>query len=186
MKDSYEDILAYLTAKNRAAHAGREQKLHHTFTSKEDRIANWQFAREDYTVWRQSEEGQKFVIQRRTRQHNLCFICLEPLAQLVHVDHIFPLFYGGTSAKTNLCLTHPACNMQKGAEVIMTYKEACRRRGLFTQIKKGVGVSETLKKKPRWKPSKKEMLCYRKAVFYGVVSEKQYGLLSHGNIPTKR
>lgn len=152
---NYKKLLAI----NRGSKATKETKLVHHFTKKEDRLANWQFAREDYDSWRKSESAKKWLARKRVRQSNLCFICLTDLDKFVHVDHVFPIFLGGTSSFNNLCLTHPYCNMDKGAKVTMTYKEALERRRLLNKITLGVKTLKTLSKKPNYIPTKKQQEC---------------------------
>lgn len=52
------------------------------------------------------------------RDGGVCHICKKP-ADLddFHVDHMFPLAAGGTNDPSNLAVSHPACNIRKGAKV---------------------------------------------------------------------
>jgi len=112
----------------------KEKKLYYRYPSDELRLKAWKQKRTVYESWR-SGVGRDWVESKRRSQHDLCFICLERLGLNIHVDHIYPLFLGGTNATANLSITHPDCNMEKGARVTMTYKEACKRRKLFNDIR---------------------------------------------------
>ena len=49
-------------------------------------------------------------------QNGLCAICNDPFgADGYHIDHWKPLSRGGTNDPSNLKLTHPKCNLTKGA-----------------------------------------------------------------------
>lgn len=50
-------------------------------------------------------------------QNGLCGVCSEPLGETWHLDHVFPLSRGGWHTPANAQLTHPVCNMSKGAKV---------------------------------------------------------------------
>lgn len=141
-------------------------KHHYRFINKEDRLVAWQFAREDYNLWRTTDDAKSFIKNKINKQAGLCFICLEQLGETIHVDHIFPLYLGGTNFKGNLCVTHPRCNMLKGADVTMTYKQACSRRRLLNNVTKGLRVYRTLKKKPTYQPTKKEQRAMNAATRY--------------------
>lgn len=132
------------------------EKLYKKFDSTDERLEAWQTNRLLYSEWRLTGDGINFVNTRKSRQLGLCFICLTPLGNKdIHVDHIFPLYLGGTNAKANLCVTHADCNMRKGAKVTMTYKQACRRRKLFNDLRKGKSLKLRIEKNPNTKISKK-------------------------------
>jgi 5-methylcytosine-specific restriction endonuclease McrA len=44
--------------------------------------------------------------------------CGEPLGTAFHLDHIHPLARGGSHTMDNLQITHPICNIRKGAMVL--------------------------------------------------------------------
>ncbi len=51
-------------------------------------------------------------------QQGLCAICNKPFGDDgFHIDHWKPLSKGGTNYPENLKLTHPACNLRKGANL---------------------------------------------------------------------
>lgn len=122
-----------------------------------ERKTAWKENRASYNQWRASDEGKKYVGVLRGKQLNCCFMCLSPLGRFVHVDHIFPLYFGGTNNKPNLCLMHPDCNMRKGVGFMFSYKEACKRRALFNKIRKGLSVKRTIHKKPGHVLTKKQL-----------------------------
>lgn len=125
-----------------------DKRLHIKYGSKEDRLLGWENNRALYNVWRTSPDGLSFVKMKSKRQMNKCFICLTNLYRPIHVDHIFPLYLGGTNTKHNLCVVHGECNMKKGAKVYMTYKQACNRRRLFNKIRSGVSSYRLLQENP--------------------------------------
>lgn len=49
------------------------------------------------------------------RDDGICGICEEPLGKDYHIDHIIPLVKGGMHSYANTRLTHPRCNLVKGA-----------------------------------------------------------------------
>lgn len=53
----------------------------------------------------------------RVAQKGLCALCAKPLLKVFHVDHIVPLSRGGTNDPNNIQLTHPRCNLSKGAKL---------------------------------------------------------------------
>lgn len=134
-----------------------EKNTYHKYTSRDDRIAAWKKYRVEYNSWRRTEQAQTFIEKRRKKQQQLCFICVKPLGEKVHVDHIFPLYYGGTNAKANLCVTHPKCNMDKGTSVYTSYKQAGHRRRQFKLLRKARRAEMMLKRSPNAKLSKKDI-----------------------------
>ena len=127
------------------------------YSSKEERLEAWRLNRVNYNEWRKTPEAFKFIEWKRKKQQNLCFICVLPLRQSIHIDHIFPLYLGGTNFKGNLCLTHPDCNMKKGIEVYYTYRQACRRRRQFNLIRKARRAKDKIALNPNAKLSKKDL-----------------------------
>ena len=125
------------------------------YKTKQERLDAWVLNRKLYKEWRKTPDAYKFINWKRKKQQNLCFFCIEELGAEIHVDHIFPLYLGGTNFKGNLCLTHPKCNMDKGIKVPLTFKEAGHRRRQFNLMRKSAKAKERLKKNPQAKLSKK-------------------------------
>lgn len=48
----------------------------------------------------------------------ICGVCNEYIEDKFHIDHIIPLAKGGPHSQENLQLTHPVCNMSKGARLL--------------------------------------------------------------------
>lgn len=134
-----------------------ETKHHIKYATKEERIEAWKANRIIYNKWRKTPEAHKFIEWKRLKQQNLCFICVRELGEPINVDHIFPLYLGGTNFKGNLCLTHHSCNMDKGIKVHITYKQACHRRRQFNLMRKAKRARERLAKNPKAKLSKKDV-----------------------------
>lgn len=148
-----------------------EKKLYYTYEDKTSRIVAWKKNRNVYSNWRK-EYGNEWIHKKRELQLNLCFICLIRLGDRIHIDHIFPLYLGGTNSYANLCLTHPKCNMNKGIQVNMTYKEACTRRKLFNDLRMAIVVLDKLKENSQYKLNRKQvrrMKVYKK---YSVLLKK--------------
>lgn len=54
------------------------------------------------------------------RQGGRCLICrraLGPVRSQWHIDHVVPIVRGGQHVLSNLAVTHPACNLAKGAKL---------------------------------------------------------------------
>jgi 5-methylcytosine-specific restriction endonuclease McrA len=47
-------------------------------------------------------------------QNGKCLYCTKPLDDSYHIDHKIPLVHGGSHQRTNLALSCPTCNLQKG------------------------------------------------------------------------
>lgn len=60
--------------------------------------------------------------QYRVKQKGLCYYCRRPIVGVWVTDHIIPLFRGGTSAYTNLCVTCWRCNERKGIKLVTARK----------------------------------------------------------------
>jgi 5-methylcytosine-specific restriction endonuclease McrA len=55
------------------------------------------------------------------RDAGLCGICGEPADEAAfHIDHVLPVTLGGTNDEANLQVSHPACNLAKGAALADT------------------------------------------------------------------
>lgn len=50
--------------------------------------------------------------------HQDCYLCGQPLAGPIEVDHVVPLARGGAHQFSNLMPTHACCNNQKGARLL--------------------------------------------------------------------
>lgn len=66
--------------------------------------------------------GGKFTREDVTRlfamQRGCCAICQRSLdSDGYHIDHIIPISRGGTNDPINIQLTHPVCNLKKGASL---------------------------------------------------------------------
>jgi 5-methylcytosine-specific restriction endonuclease McrA len=53
------------------------------------------------------------------RDAGICYLCTEPVTQrAAHFDHVIPLSRGGTHTFDNIKVTHPSCNVRKGAKLV--------------------------------------------------------------------
>lgn len=91
--------------------------------------------RKSYQKWRFSEEGLEWVEILRKKQSNICWLCLLKLDNIVHIDHILPIYHGGTNNIKNLCLTHPICNKAKGSSIEMDKNQIKERRKYFNALR---------------------------------------------------
>jgi 5-methylcytosine-specific restriction endonuclease McrA len=130
---------------------------YYKFNTQEERIAYWKKARAEYATWRRTSEAAKLINRKTKKQQGLCFWCMLPLDKSIHIDHIYPLYLGGSNGAINMCITHPTCNMDKGASVYTTYREAGHRRRQFKLMSKASRANELLKRKPDTKLSKKDL-----------------------------
>ena len=53
----------------------------------------------------------------KKRQKNKCHYCNTSLANGYHIEHTIPIIRGGTNDPSNLVLTCPTCNLQKGTKL---------------------------------------------------------------------
>lgn len=82
------------------------------------------FAREQHFKFIKSAKGQKMVADKLRFQKNRCYYCDLLLVDKdgkkiinYQADHIKPIWKAGMSKFTNYCITCPACNKLKGANV---------------------------------------------------------------------
>ena len=47
----------------------------------------------------------------------ICYLCDREITSDIHIDHVVPLARGGSDTIDNKALTHPFCNMSKGAKI---------------------------------------------------------------------
>lgn len=94
-----------------------------------------------YSKWRLSEAGAEWVEILRIKQSNVCWLCLIRLDERTHIDHIIPIYHGGTNNIKNLCLTHPICNLAKGTSIEMNMQEIKERRKYFSDLRRLKGDS---------------------------------------------
>lgn len=51
-----------------------------------------------------------------------CEYCQQEIKEIYHLDHKLPLSRGGTNITENLCISCPACNLEKGNKTYDEYK----------------------------------------------------------------
>lgn len=49
-------------------------------------------------------------------QHYTCFYCMAPIGMDGHLDHLIPVYYGGTNRFSNLVASCRDCNMTKSVD----------------------------------------------------------------------
>ena len=60
----------------------------------------------------------EIILNRLKRQHNTCFYCAESIDITCHLDHIIPIYYGGTNKSSNLVAACRDCNLIKSTDQI--------------------------------------------------------------------
>lgn len=58
----------------------------------------------------------KDILMLRELQRHRCAICKGSVKKKYHVDHIYPLFSGGSNGKENLQILCPTCNLSKNTK----------------------------------------------------------------------
>ena len=69
------------------------------------------------------------VLNQRQRQREKCYYCHMKLGNgknAYHVDHVFPLHYGGSNGPENIVIACPTCNMRKGDKPLHEWFEGGR------------------------------------------------------------
>lgn len=65
------------------------------------------------------EPGIDGYIRMLIKNEQYCWYCGKPLNGNRHIDHIMPLYLGGTHSKDNLAVSCQNCNDSKGTESLM-------------------------------------------------------------------
>lgn len=55
----------------------------------------------------------EIMAKKLKHQHNSCFYCAEQIDMSSHLDHVIPIYYGGSSRLANLVAACKSCNMTK-------------------------------------------------------------------------
>lgn len=82
-------------------------------------------------LYTHSEKSQRIVIRksfaklrneimeaRLKEQRNQCFYCCCEIDMSSHLDHLIPVYYGGTNRRSNLVASCKSCNMTKMTDQI--------------------------------------------------------------------
>lgn len=64
------------------------------------------------------EVRNELMASRLKIQHNKCFYCGCEVGMNAHLDHLIPVYYGGTNRKSNLVAACKECNMTKMTDQI--------------------------------------------------------------------
>jgi 5-methylcytosine-specific restriction endonuclease McrA len=58
-------------------------------------------------------------IEIYNRTNGICYLCLAQVSfDSFHIDHVIPLYLGGTNNLSNLLPVHPVCNLVKGKKAL--------------------------------------------------------------------
>lgn len=60
--------------------------------------------------------SKKDILEKLNLQNNKCVYCQCDVSKIYHVDHITPLYRGGSNWAENLQILCPSCNCSKGAK----------------------------------------------------------------------
>lgn len=92
-------------------------------TSKEKRIAQRKKLRKMQTT----KKFDDWLIWMIAMQHNECYYCEETVTyadrESYHIDHRVPVYWGGKSQYSNLCLACPDCNRTKSTDQLVRNKK---------------------------------------------------------------
>jgi len=108
-------------------------------------------------IIRRTLERDKMMSYRLDLQRNLCFFCGIEITISDHLDHLVPIYYGGTNRPSNLVASCKSCNLIKSTQQI--------------EIKNPYTIADYLRlqkayKKYRDKPYKLKEKKYRLAIIY--------------------
>lgn len=87
------------------------------YRAKQEHICEWHRTRDEFEELRMTPEFRVWREEQYRCQDKKCAWCKKPIqcySQYTHVDHIKPLFHGGTNNYWNLVLSCSYCNRRKG------------------------------------------------------------------------
>lgn len=67
---------------------------------------------------RSSLRRNEVIKLKLVHQHYLCFFCGTEIDIKAHLDHLIPVYYGGTNKLSNLVASCSSCNLTKGTDQI--------------------------------------------------------------------
>lgn len=95
----------------------RAQLREEKYKKRQVEIDCWKEKRNSYAELRQTDNFKKWKLEQYSCQNGRCAWCKRPISlhsQYTHVDHINPLYKGGTNNADNLVLACSYCNKRKG------------------------------------------------------------------------
>lgn len=80
-----------------------------------------------YSLYRVTEKEYRIIVRQQMNkklrdeimtkrlksQHNQCFYCGDEITMKDHLDHVIPIYYGGTNRLSNLVASCKSCNITK-------------------------------------------------------------------------
>lgn len=87
------------------------------YRARQSHIRDWRKVRDEFDELRLTPEFRIWREEQYKCQDKKCAWCKKPIqcySQYTHVDHIKPLFHGGTNSYWNLVLSCSYCNRRKG------------------------------------------------------------------------
>lgn len=82
---------------------------------------------------RRSLNRDEVMTRKLKQQRNKCFYCATPITMADHLDHVIPVYYGGTNRLSNLVASCKPCNMAKMTDQIEITNEYTIREYLKLQ-----------------------------------------------------
>lgn len=93
---------------------------------KRDRIQTWKKRREEFNLLKHSTEFKIWRKEQYNCQNHQCAWCKEWIlekSEFTHVDHILPLFHGGTNDFSNMVLSCSTCNKRRKGSKVKGFNE---------------------------------------------------------------
>lgn len=121
-KAAYDKEYYQKNKEKKAAYYKAWRELHPTKPT--DNVRQWRKAhpverRLQNQARRTKTKGVKIVKEQiQNWESRICGVCDEYIEDKFHIDHIIPIAKGGPHSQENLQLTHPVCNMSKGARLL--------------------------------------------------------------------
>lgn len=94
---------------------------HDRAMSSSAQVARWRRKRAEFEEQKGRPYFRKWKNEQYRCQEGKCAWCQKPIdihSPLTHVDHVKPLFWGGTNQYANLVLSCSECNKEKGDSVV--------------------------------------------------------------------
>lgn len=106
---------------------------------------------------RNSLKRDEVMIRRLKLQRNLCYFCGNRITIKDHLDHLVPVYFGGTNKLSNLVASCRTCNLVKSTQqVVITNPYTIKD---YLKLQKAY-------KKYKDKPYREKVKEYRLAVIY--------------------
>lgn len=102
-----------------------------------------QTTKEQRVAVRKTLDRDERMLKLLKLQHNTCFYCMTPIDMSGHLDHLIPVYYGGTNRFRNLVASCRSCNITK-----LTDQLEITNVYTIARYKKYIREEEKLRDKP--------------------------------------